>query len=95
MMVVSDTSPLINLSRIGRLQLLHQLYDTITVPEAVWHEVVVQGEGLPGTSTIKTAPWVVSKPVVNRALVQALLQDVDRGEAEAIALAIEVGADIF
>ncbi len=45
MTVVSDASPLINLARIGQLDLLRQLYGTMLLPEAVWQEVVVDGAG--------------------------------------------------
>ena len=47
MRVVSNASPLINLARIGRLALLHQQYGTLTIPAAVWDEVVVDGAGQP------------------------------------------------
>jgi predicted nucleic acid-binding protein len=40
MIVVSDSSPLVSLAAIGRLELLHELYDTIIIPRAVHHEVV-------------------------------------------------------
>jgi predicted nucleic acid-binding protein len=39
--VVSNASPLINLARIGKLDLLRQLYEELSVPEAVWQEIVV------------------------------------------------------
>ena len=35
MIVVSDTSPIINLAMIGHLDLLHQLYGDIVIPSAV------------------------------------------------------------
>jgi predicted nucleic acid-binding protein len=38
MSIVSNASALINLARIGKLDLLHQLYEEITIPEAVWNE---------------------------------------------------------
>ena len=44
MTIVSNASPLIALARIGQLDLLSQLYSEIIIPEAVWHEVVVEGE---------------------------------------------------
>ena len=37
--VVSDTSPVLNLSRIGRLDLLHSLYQQVLIPEAVYAEL--------------------------------------------------------
>jgi predicted nucleic acid-binding protein len=43
-MVVSDSSALINLARIGKLALLRDLYGEIYIPEAVWQEAVVRGE---------------------------------------------------
>ena len=42
-MIVSDSSPLISLVRIGELDLLHRLYNELLIPQAVWHEVVVKG----------------------------------------------------
>ena len=78
-----------NLARIEALQLLPTLYDTVTVPEAVWTEVVAEGEGRPGAQAVRTAAWIDLQAVANRNLVWALRRDLDAGEAEAIALAIE------
>ena len=72
MIVVSNASPLVNLGRIGQLGLLAQLFGELLVPEAVWHEVVVQGRGQPGAHEVETANWVRVAPVANRALVLAL-----------------------
>ena len=71
-MIVSDASILINLARIGKLELLQKLYGEIIVPEAVWQEVVVNGVGQPGAEEINTADWVKRTLVKNRNLVQAL-----------------------
>ncbi len=95
MSVVSNASPLINLSRIGQLNLLSQLYGELTIPEAVWHEVVLEGVGLPGAGEIETASWIEVRSVTNRELVRALRQVLDGGEAEAIALALEMGAEFL
>jgi predicted nucleic acid-binding protein len=48
MKIVSNSSPLINLARIGKLGLLRELYGELIIPEAVWHEVVVEGSSQPG-----------------------------------------------
>jgi uncharacterized protein len=45
--VVSNASPLINLARIGLLRLLPALFTQITIPQAVYDEIVVQGHGQP------------------------------------------------
>ena len=95
MSVVSNSSPLINLARIGRLDLLAQLYGELVVPQAVWHEVVVQGAGQAGAQEIKTAAWIRVQPAANRELVRALQQELDAGEARAIALALDIDAEFL
>ncbi len=95
MSIVSNASPLINLARIGELNLLSQLYGELIVPEAVWREVVLEGAGQPGAKEVETASWIQAQSATNRELVQALRQELDAGEAEAIALALEVGAEFL
>ncbi len=93
MIVVSNTSPIINLAAIGRLELLQQLYGTIAIPQAVYNEIAVRGSGQPGASEIQTSPWFERHHVRDAALVQRLKQHLDAGESEAIALAVEMQAD--
>jgi len=58
MSIVSNASPLINMARIQQLDLLRRLYGELTVPEAVWREVVVEGAGQPGAKEIEVASWI-------------------------------------
>jgi len=95
MSIVSNASPLINLARIGKLDLLRQLYHELTIPNAVWHEVVVEGAGQPGADQVKNAVWIKTQAATNKHLVRALQQELDEGEAEAIALALEIGAELL
>jgi predicted nucleic acid-binding protein len=95
MIVVSDTSVLINLAWLDKLPLLNKLYGDLLIPSAVWHEVVEKGVRKPGADKVKTADWIEVREVVNTALVRALRQDLDAGEAEAIALAVEMDADLL
>ena len=95
MSVVSNTSPLISLARLGQLELLRALYGELLVPEAVWQEVVVEGAGHPGAAELEFASWIQRRTVTNRPLVQALRQHLGAGEAEAIALALEMGAEVL
>ena len=95
MSVVSNASPLINLARIGKLDLLHDLYGEVTIPEAAWREVVVEGAGQPGADEVKGTTWIKTHTVVNRQLVRALQQELDAGEAEAIVLASEMEAELL
>jgi predicted nucleic acid-binding protein len=95
MKVVSNTSPLINLAWIGQLALLRELYGVIHIPEAVWHEIVIQGAGQAGAKEVSSADWIKVCAAENKHLVLALHQELDAGEAEAIALALEQKADLL
>ena len=79
---------------IGELELLHKLYGTIHIPQAVYDEVVIQGQGQPGDTLVKNSDWIIVLPVLNELLVKSLSLELDKGEAEAIALAIETEADL-
>jgi predicted nucleic acid-binding protein len=94
MIVVSDTSPLTNLAAIGQFDLLHQLYGQVHIPEGVWHELSAEGKRWPGRDEVAAAGWVERRTVLNESLVMALRRDLDRGEAETIALALELQAEL-
>jgi hypothetical protein len=67
----------------------------LIVPEAVWKEVVVEGVGQPGAEEVETANWIKTQAGTNRELEKALQQELDAGEAGAIALAIGIKADLL
>lgn len=95
MPVVSNTSPVLNLAIIGRLALLPEQFGEVWVPPAVLEEMRMKEE-LPGSSTVREAReagWLRVKEVKDQPLVQVLRHDLDQGEAEAIALALQVKAD--
>lgn len=58
MIIVSDSSPLITLSKIGRIPLLVSLYRTVHITPEVYAEVAVTGAGLSGASDIAKAEWI-------------------------------------
>ncbi len=76
---VTNSTCLIGLERIGRLDILPQVFSTVMIPLAVQAEV-----GL-------SADWLKVRAVQNIAVVATLKTQVDDGEAEAIALAMELG----
>ena len=95
MLVVSNTSPLLNLAIIGQLSLLRQQFGQILMPTGVLEELRVE-EALPGSAQLRdaiAAGWLQVQEVENQELVQLLRRDLDRGEAEAIALALQLQAD--
>lgn len=85
----------INLAQIGDLKLLNRLYGEVIIPEAVWHEVVVQGTNQIGADEVQSAVWIQTKRIKNRPLVRSIRQELDAGEAEAIVLAMELDAELL
>lgn len=97
MAVVSNTSPLLNLSIIGHLDLVRAQHGQVLVPPAVLEELHLDEER-PGTGALESAVekgWMVEKRVQDEALIRTLRHDLDQGEAEAIALAVEVEASLL
>ena len=94
MIVVADASPLIALARVGRLELLREMFGSLLLPEAVWREVVAAGLDRPGVSELGQATWVERRVVVDIGLVSLLRQNLGAGESEAIVLAREVDATL-
>lgn len=95
MIVVSDTSPITNLAAIGQLDLLRQLYHKVVIPEAVFRdELTVIGGQHPG-AIVSSLDWVEIQSTSDQLLVTALRIELDDGEAEAIALAQQISADLL
>lgn len=95
MIVVSDTSPVLNLARIGRLELLPLLYGEVLIPSAVYEELTTSKRELPPAIDLAAQPWLIVATARNQNRVRELREDLDAGEAEAIVLAIERGADLL
>lgn len=95
MIVVSDTSPIINMAAIGHLELLRKLYKGLVIPQAVYHETTVKGLGQVGAQEIEKSKWIEVEEIPDKNLTEALKLELDEGEAEAIALAIGIKADLL
>lgn len=50
-MIVSNSAPLIAFGRVGRLDILEQVFDRVLILHAVFHEVV-EGSGRPGSQDV-------------------------------------------
>ncbi|MGN6813013.1 MAG: DUF3368 domain-containing protein [Thermomicrobiales bacterium] len=90
MAIVSDSSPLVCYAKIGRLDLLHALFEDVIIPPAVYTEVVVRGAGRPGAADVASATWIQTQALAQPHLVESIGGHLDRGEAEAITLALEI-----
>jgi len=90
MIIVSDTSPITNLLKIGRVSLLQQIFKEIIIPNGVYEESIK----IPNQkSQIENTKWIKKQDSKNKEFINELLKILDRGESESIALAIELKAD--
>ena len=97
MRVVSDSSPLIYLSKLNRLGLLKQLYGTIAIPRKVFEEVVERGkkEGYKDALAVEEAiaqKWITVHEAKHSKNLLLLAPEIDEGEAQALSLALNTKA---
>lgn len=87
--VISNSTPLIILSKIGELEILKNLYGEIIIPQAVFEEITIKSD------TIKNLSWIKILEVQDksdRKIYQTKLHD---GEVEVMMLAKEISADLL
>lgn len=97
MIVISDTSVITNLVAIHHLHLLQQLYERILIPEAVYRELADIDPPVPGTLEVQTLDWLEVLSLRDRTIANQLQNQsqLDPGESEAIALALEINAELL
>ncbi len=93
MNLVLDSSALITLARIGRLDLLRQIATAVHIPQAVYEEVVEAAPGRPGGAEVAQAEWISRHQIQDQGAVARLRARLGTGEAEAIVLARELQVD--
>lgn len=90
--VVSDTSVINYLAAVGQMELLRLEFREIVVPPAVWRELQARPD-LPGSAAVdlaRASGWLRLQHLKPNQLFNQLLEELDPGEAEAIALACEL-----
>jgi predicted nucleic acid-binding protein len=94
MIVVSNTTPLIGLASLQRLDLLPRMFGEIVIAQAVFDEAVVAERKARGVIwNVLPATWLKVADVKDRLAVEVMLDEMDLGEAETIVLAKEIRAD--
>lgn len=93
MIVVSDTSAIFNLAVVNHPWLLEKIYGNVIIPEVVASELIAASS--PDISVILQLGWIQTRPLVNAQLAEQLQTErgLDAGEANAIALALDLKAD--
>ena len=95
-MIVSNATPLIYLAKLGRLHLLKDFFQVVIIPEEVKREVVDRGKEQNSIDAFLVEEalkkgWINIKKVQLQEDMEAL--GIDKGEAEAISLAVELNSD--
>ncbi len=90
MSIVSNATPIISLAGIKRIGLLFELFEKISVPEAVYAEI--KAKKAPGFDEIDHEFFDILE-IKGKEYLGFLLNELDEGEAEAIVLAKEMEAD--
>ena len=71
-------SPLINLARIERFDLLKQFYGHVIIPTAVYDEVVIYGQERDGSHDVRNAVWITRSTPVDDLAVSVLAAQLDQ-----------------
>ena len=93
MIVVSNSGPLINLAKVGHFSVWRDMFQRVLIPTGVFEEVVVRGAGQPGSGETRSARWIRCRKLKRPDIANILMAELDQGEAEAIALALQEKAD--
>lgn len=91
--IIADASPLIALARIDRLLLLKSIFSNVLIPPAVRDELKMDSKK-PGAGKLLVAEnegWLKTVDIKPH----NLKLDLDQGEIEAIALALQVSSDFL
>ena len=91
--VVSNTTPIISLLKLNRLEILKDLYGQIHIPGAVYQEIEA-GKDKGYYQDLAKIDWICISKVKDEQAVKYFL-DLDAGEAEVIVLATETKADLI
>jgi predicted nucleic acid-binding protein len=57
-MIVADSGPIIAFARLGQLDLLRQVVETLVISDAVYEELVGSGSARPGAVEVAQGGWI-------------------------------------
>ncbi len=91
--MIANSTPLIYLAKVGKIELLRSLFSKIYIPEAVKYEVIDQGKAHnePDAVIVEQAiqeGWIIVRKTKTLPILQEM--GIDLGEMEAISLAVEM-----
>ena len=93
--VIVNSTPIIALSAVDRLNLLKDLYGTIIIPSAVSNEIRAKNKSKAQTQLEISSDWIQVKDIVNEAQKQTFRTQLHEGEVEVLILGQELSADLL
>jgi len=92
--IISDTTTPIILAKTNHLNLLSNFVDTVYIPPAVKDELSKKSDGV--KEAIEKTKFIKVKELTNQTILNEVKSvKLDRGEIEAISLALETGLDLI
>lgn len=97
MIVVSNTTPILSLLKIGCLNLLEEIFEEIFISEGVFSELTAKEMLSDEIKIIKECKFIKTIKVKNEFAVKLLQKEIglDLGESESIVLANELNANVL
>src|SRR5579883_38881 len=93
--VIADTSPIFYLLITNQIEVLHLLFQRVILPEAVIQELCHPAAPTLVRDWARTPPEWADVKTVHSVVDDAALRALGAGERAAIALAVEMGADLL
>ena len=93
MIIISDTSPLVCLLHLNKINLLTDLFVNVIIPTAVFNELI--NAKVIDEVFLQFNPFIKIQSPINKEEVEKLRYFLDAGESEAIILSKELNADLL
>lgn len=91
--IISNSTPLIALNKISKLELLQKIYKEIIIPYAVYEEVILESNTNTTNNFIKECGFIKIISIKNEEAKKMFATSLHKGEVEVMILAKELGAD--
>jgi len=91
--VITNTTPVLSLLKIDKLDILKELYGQIIIPNAVYQEIE-EGKYKEFYTDLKQIDWIIIKSIKDKKSCEYFV-DLDNGETEVLILAKEINADLI
>lgn len=92
--VVVNSTPIISLSIINKLDLLKALYGEVYIPYGVFEEVSLEGKSKVGNDVIEKSDFIIIEKIINESAKRLFQTSLHKGEVEVMILADEIKADL-